>query len=72
MARLRRHEERFPLAGHGYGYQAAEVVECIRAGRAESERMPLAATIQVMEVLDRVRAVVFAYEHGIVVAGETD
>jgi predicted dehydrogenase len=55
VRRLRRRDERFPLVGHGYGYQAIEVVECLRAGRVESPRMPLADTVLVMDVLDRIR-----------------
>jgi len=53
--RLRRRDERFPLRGHGYGYEVAEVIACLRAGRPESPRMPLDDTILVMDVLDHIR-----------------
>jgi hypothetical protein len=45
-----------PIEGNGYGYEAAEVVRCLRAGELESPIMPLDESIRVMEVLDAVRA----------------
>ncbi|MFC0533587.1 Gfo/Idh/MocA family protein [Phytohabitans kaempferiae] len=41
--------------GHGYRYEAEEVQRCLRAGLTESPLVPHAATIQVMELLDRIR-----------------
>jgi predicted dehydrogenase len=45
-----------PLTGNGYNYEAAEVVRCLRAGRLESETMPLDETLSIMQTLDRIRA----------------
>ncbi|WP_329494586.1 Gfo/Idh/MocA family oxidoreductase [Kitasatospora herbaricolor] len=39
----------------GLCYQAAEAARCISAGRLESDLMPLAETLRVMQVLDGVR-----------------
>jgi predicted dehydrogenase len=44
-----------PFGGHGYTHQAAEVAACLRAGLAESPTLPLSATIEVMQLLDRIR-----------------
>ncbi|MFA4945591.1 MAG: Gfo/Idh/MocA family oxidoreductase [Lentisphaeria bacterium] len=53
------HSFEFPTAaargGHGYGYEAAEVMRCLREGRRESPRYPLATTLAVMRTLDRIR-----------------
>lgn len=46
----------FPVEGRGYHLEAAEVHECLRAGRLESETMPHSETLSVMTTLDRVRA----------------
>jgi predicted dehydrogenase len=43
------------LAGHGMGYEAEEVMRCLRANRAESEIIPLDATLAVMHTLDTIR-----------------
>ena len=45
-----------PFEGNGYNCEAQAVMECIRAGKLESEVMPLDETIQLMETLDTVRA----------------
>lgn len=39
------------LVGHGYQYQIAEVVRCLRAGETESPGMPLDDTLAVMRTL---------------------
>lgn len=39
----------------GYEYEFAEAVRCIRAGKTESDSMPLAHTVQVMELMDHIR-----------------
>ena len=39
----------------GYEYQFAEAVRCIRAGKTESDSMPLENTVQVMELMDYIR-----------------
>jgi predicted dehydrogenase len=41
--------------GHGYQYEAAEVVRCLTAGEAESGIMPLDETVAVMDILDAAR-----------------
>ena len=45
-----------PLTGNGYNYQAAEVMQCLREGKLESEIMPLDETLSIMETLDAIRA----------------
>ena len=49
--------ERFdePHEGHGLRHEAAEVMACLRAGRLESDVMPLAETVAIMETMDEVR-----------------
>jgi predicted dehydrogenase len=46
---------RAPVLGEGLHYQACEVMRCLRAGRLESETMPLDESVQVMETLDLIR-----------------
>lgn len=46
----------FPLEGNGYNYEAAEVAQCVRAGRIESDVMSLNESCAVMGVLDAIRA----------------
>jgi predicted dehydrogenase len=52
--------ERFdlPVVGHGYGYEAAEVMRCLRAGLLESQLVPHADTLAIMSTLDEVRALI--------------
>jgi len=45
-----------PSLGNGYNYEAAEVGQCIRAGKRESQIMSLAETLAIMETLDKIRA----------------
>jgi len=45
-----------PLTGHGFGPEAAEVHRCLRAGLPESPLVPHATTLEVMALLDAVRA----------------
>ena len=45
-----------PLEGNGYNYQATEVMDCLRAGKLESELMPLDETLSIMKTMDQVRA----------------
>lgn len=40
----------------GFQFEAAEVARCVAAGRQQSATMPWSATIEVMEMMDRVRA----------------
>ena len=45
-----------PIEGNGFGYQAAEVGACIRAGKLESDTLPLEETRSIMRTLDQIRA----------------
>lgn len=45
-----------PTQISGYEYEFLEAERCIRAGRWQSESMPLAETVYVMEVMDDLRA----------------
>ena len=46
-----------PLDGYnGYEYEAIEVMDCIRAGKLESDVIPLDETLSIMQTLDTVRA----------------
>jgi predicted dehydrogenase len=45
----------FPTEGFGYQYEAAHVMECLNAGKTESDLMPLSFSLQLMETLDRIR-----------------
>ena len=52
-----------PFLKNGYEYEAMEVMECIRAGRTESELVRPDDTIAVMEILDTCRRQVgFQYD----------
>ena len=41
-----------PPTGIGYSHQLVEVTEAVRAGRTESEIMPLSATLEILAVLE--------------------
>jgi predicted dehydrogenase len=45
-----------PYEGNGYQFEAAHVMECLRAGRLESPVMPLDESLQIMQTLDAIRA----------------
>jgi predicted dehydrogenase len=45
-----------PLAGHGYVPEAEEVHRCLRAGLTESPLVPLATTLEMMSIMDDIRA----------------
>jgi predicted dehydrogenase len=45
-----------PIRGNGYNHQADEVVRCLRAGKKQSEVMPLSETLSIMRTLDALRA----------------
>jgi predicted dehydrogenase len=49
--------ERFdePDEGHGLRHEAAELMRCLRAGRTESDVLPLDETVAIMETMDEVR-----------------
>jgi predicted dehydrogenase len=46
----------FPFDGRGYQFEAAEVQRCLRVGRVESPLMPQSATLEIMNLLDTIRA----------------
>ena len=46
----------FPMRGNGYNYEAEAVMDCMRAGKTESEIMPLDDSIAIMDIMDRARA----------------
>jgi predicted dehydrogenase len=48
-------EMRSPIDGEGYGYEAMEVMQCLRSSRLESGVMPLDETLRIMETMDQVR-----------------
>lgn len=45
-----------PFAANGYEYEAAEVNRCLREGKKESDRLPLTDTLEIMKVMDSLRA----------------
>ncbi len=45
----------FQTEGFGYQHEAAHVMECLDAGKNESDMMPLDFTMAMMETLDRIR-----------------
>ncbi|HYN96480.1 MAG TPA: Gfo/Idh/MocA family oxidoreductase [Pilimelia sp.] len=45
-----------PTKGNGYQYEAAEVQRCLRAGELESPLVPHATTLEIMGLLDDIRA----------------
>lgn len=49
-------EFKLPFTGNGYGFEAIEVMKCLREGKKESAAMPLAESLTVMETLDKIRA----------------
>jgi len=59
QATLVRGEEREvvtrPLRAHGFEYEIEEVARCLRAGLAESPKMPHAHTIEVIRLCDEIR-----------------
>ncbi len=46
----------FDSPGLGYQYEAAHVMDCLDAGKTESDLLPLGFSLQLMETLDRIRA----------------
>ncbi len=53
------------IAGRGMHFQALEVEECVAANKLQSDRMSLDESIQIMQVMDEIRAQV-----GVVYPGE--
>jgi dihydrodiol dehydrogenase / D-xylose 1-dehydrogenase (NADP) len=58
VARANRDDEKLslPYLGNGYTHEAMEVMDCLRSGRTESERMPLEETLRIMQTLDAIRS----------------
>ena len=54
---------RASLHAFGYGYQAAEVVRCVKAGQTTSSVMPLTESIEIAEVLDDAYAQLLGLNH---------
>jgi predicted dehydrogenase len=44
-----------PMTGNGYNYEADEAGICIRAGKLESDIMPLDETLALMKIMDEIR-----------------
>lgn len=44
------------VVGNGYGYEAEEVVQCVRAGKACSPSMSMEESLAIMRVMDQIRA----------------
>ena len=64
-ARGQEETEAIPHPANGFEYEIQEVVDCVRAGRTESERMPLSLTLETAELCDEIRArigVVYPFE----------
>ncbi len=49
-------EMEIPFEANGYNYEAAEVANCVRVGKLESDVMPLDESLQLMETMDAIRA----------------
>ena len=45
-----------PFKGNGYNYEAAEVMNCLRDGKTESDVLPLDETLSIMQTMDQIRA----------------
>lgn len=46
---------KMPVASNGKGYEAQEVMDCINAGKIQSDIMPLDESVELMETIDRIR-----------------
>ena len=47
----------FPEPGHGYHYEASEVMRCMDQGWTESPLLPLDFSLELMDTLDRIRKI---------------
>ncbi len=56
---------KFPYEGHGLRFEASHVMECLRAGKTESDVMPLDETLRIIKTMDACRA-----QWGLVYEGE--
>lgn len=44
-----------PFESTGYGYEALEVMNCIKSGKSESGIMPLSESLKIMQLMDAIR-----------------
>jgi predicted dehydrogenase len=44
-----------PFSGNGYQFEALEVMSCLKAGKMESDIMPLRETLSTMQTMDEIR-----------------
>lgn len=49
-------EIEIPYVANGFNYEAAEVANCVRAGKLESAVMPLDESLAIMQTMDAIRA----------------
>jgi predicted dehydrogenase len=47
---------KIPFESNGFEYEAREVMKCLRAGKPESDIMPLNETLSIMKTMDEIRA----------------
>jgi len=47
---------RCPYIANGYSHEAIEVANCVRAGKLESDIMPLDESVRIMAIMDEIRA----------------
>ncbi len=45
-----------PYLGNGYTHEAIEVMNCLRAGKKQSDIMPTSETLSIIKTLDKIRA----------------
>ena len=45
-----------PFEGNGYNYEAVEVMNCLQAGKLESDVIPLNESLSIIETMDKIRA----------------
>ncbi|HKL99718.1 MAG TPA: Gfo/Idh/MocA family oxidoreductase [Mobilitalea sp.] len=47
---------KYPFTSNGYAYEAEEVSQCLRDGKLESDIIPLKDTLDIMKIMDEIRA----------------
>ena len=47
-----------PFVGNGYYHEALEVMECLDNGQTESQKMPLSFSLDLIQTLDKIRAII--------------
>ena len=48
-------EYKIPFESTGKGYEAQEVMDCIRAGKIQSDIMPIDETVEILKTMDSIR-----------------